>query len=70
MRLKLSKKPLAYLLLHSGYLTVKRTAEGYFFKIPNYEVKAEFTRVVGSVLENLEKTGLPYNSHAIDINGL
>ncbi|MDJ1258122.1 MAG: hypothetical protein MRQ07_05740 [Candidatus Midichloria sp.] len=46
-----TKKPLAYLLLHSGYLTVKRTAEGYFFKIPNYEVKAEFTRVVGSVLE-------------------
>lgn len=63
------QQPLAYLLLHSGYLTVKRTAESYFFKIPNYEVKAEFTRVVGAVLENLEKTGLPYNSHAIDING-
>ncbi|CAG7589604.1 hypothetical protein MHYMCMPSP_01189 [Hyalomma marginatum] len=53
------QKPLVYLLLHSGYLTVKRTAEGYYFKIPNYEVKTEFTRVIGKVLENLEKTGLP-----------
>ncbi|AEI88747.1 MAG: Transposase [Candidatus Midichloria mitochondrii] len=47
----------------------KTNREGYFFKRPNYEVKAEFTRVVGAVLENLEKTGLPCNSHAIDING-
>lgn len=35
-----------YLLLNSGYLTVRREGEQYFFRIPNYEVEKEFIKVI------------------------
>ena len=41
-----TEKLISYLLLNSGYLTVREEQSEYVFYIPNYEVKQEFVEVV------------------------
>ena len=53
----------AYLLVNSGYFTVKRTDKGFEFSIPNAELLQEFKNIIpkdnnqcSQILKNLEKS--------------
>ena len=41
-----SEELISYLLVSSGYLTVRKDEGRYFFRIPNYEVEREFIDVI------------------------
>jgi hypothetical protein len=45
---------ISYLLLNSGYLTVRKENGEYFFKVPNFEVKKEFATVIERELLQLD----------------
>ena len=44
----------AYVLLHSGYLTARQESGVFYFRVPNFEVSQEFTRIIHNELERLE----------------
>jgi hypothetical protein len=50
-----NEKIFSYLLVNSGYLTLKNENSKYFFRIPNYEVKKEFIEVIKNELYNTER---------------
>lgn len=53
---KYSEEIFTYLLVNSGYLTIKKVKSEYFFKIPNFEVKKEFIDVIKNEIQNTESS--------------
>ena len=46
------EKIFTYLLVNSGYLTAKHNESGYYFRIPNLELKSEFATVLEKELQD------------------